>query len=183
MNTPGYNYYRELTLAMDMLAEQPNTIFLGQGVGCPGTTMSGTFDNVPAEKKIEFPVAEDLQAGVAIGLSLEGMVPICVYPRWNFMLCAANQIINHLDRIPIYSTYAPKAIIRVAVPSTHPFYPGPQHDDDFSMPFKSMLRTTDVVRLNRADQIVERYWKAYNSPRSTVLVEFTDLYREELANR
>jgi pyruvate/2-oxoglutarate/acetoin dehydrogenase E1 component len=43
---------------------------MGQGVGCPGTTMSDTFRDVPAGQKLEMPVAEDMQMGMAIGMAL-----------------------------------------------------------------------------------------------------------------
>ena len=177
----GSSYFDELCLAMNVLADDPRTVFIGQGVGCDGTTMSPTFKDIPTDKKIEFPVAEDLQCGFSIGLSLTGHIPVCVFPRWNFMLCAANQIVNHLDRIGIYSDYRPKVIIRVATPSKSPFYPGPQHDDSFYTAFRVMLRQTDMVALLEKDQIVPAYDKALHSPRSTILCEFSDLYRDEIA--
>ena len=175
------SYYDELCLAMNILADHPQTLFIGQGVGVAGTTMSSTFDEVPDHKRVEFPVAEDLQTGFCTGLSLTGTIPICVFPRFNFMLCAANQIVNHLDRISLFSDYRPKVLIRVATPSISPFYPGPQHDDDFSRAFKTMLRTTDIVHLVEEDDIVPQYDKALHSPRSTILVEYTDRYNEAIA--
>ncbi len=175
------SYYSELCLAMNLLADDERTVFIGQGVGNAGTTMSGTFEDIPDHKKIEFPVAEDLQMGVCTGMSLTGVIPICVFPRWNFMLCAANQLVNHLDRLSLFSDYRPKVIIRVATPSVAPFYPGPQHDDDFSRAFRSMLRTTDIVSLVEEEDIVAQYDKALHSPRSTILVEYTDAYAGDIA--
>jgi pyruvate/2-oxoglutarate/acetoin dehydrogenase E1 component len=171
------SYVSELTLAMDLLADDPRTLFLGQGVGNDGTTMSETFHNIPAEKRLEMPVAEDMQAGMAIGMSLQGLIPICVYPRWNFLICATNQIVNHLDRLSLYSDYRPKVIIRTAVPSRVPFNPGPQHDDDFTGAFVQMLRTTDVVTVYDESDIVPQYQKALHSPRSTIVIEFTEKYK------
>lgn len=175
------NYYHELCRAMALVADHPKAIFLGQGVAVAGTTMSSTFRNVPHEQRLEFPVAEELQMGCAIGMALGGYLPICIFPRWNFMLRAADQLVNHLDRLPLYSDggYRPKVIIRTAVPSTRPFNPGPQHDDDFSEPFRIMLRTVHVQRLVFAGEIVERYQEALDRTNSTILVEFTDHYRNE----
>lgn len=171
------SYFDELCLAMSLLADDPRTVFLGQGVGNAGTTMSDTFKDIPAEKRLEFPVAEELQIGMSVGMSLQGLVPISVIPRWNFVLRAADQIVNHLDRLSLYSDYRPKVIIRTAVPSNRPFNPGPQHDDDFTSAFRLMLRTTDVVTLHSEDDIVPQYEKALHSPRSTILVEFTEFYK------
>ena len=172
------DYFSELCRAMEWLAEQPNTLFVGQGVGAAGTTMTDTLKDVPKDKLLEFPVAEDLQTGFSTGVALEGVLPVCIFPRWNFMLCAANQIVNHLDRLPIYSNwgYNPRVIIRVATPVTTPFYPGPQHDDDFTEAFRSMVRTIRIVCLRTPSLIMPAYKVAATAPCSTLLVEYTELY-------
>lgn len=170
-------YHEELCLAMRLLADDERTIFMGQGVLCGGTSMASTLKDLPSAKRLEMPVAEDMQMGMAIGMSLRGIVPICIYPRWNFVLCAANQLVNHLDRLPLYSDYRPKVIIRTAVPSNKPFDPGPQHDDDFTRAFRAMLRTTDVVCLRHESDIVPAYQEALRSSGSTILVEYTSQYR------
>jgi len=171
-------YFDQLCRAMRWLAHDPRTIFVGQGVGCAGTTMTDTLADVPEEKLLEFPVAEDFQLGFCTGLALEGRLPICIFPRWNFMLLAANQLVNHLDRIPIYSDggFNPRVIIRVAVPVTHPFNPGPQHDDDFTEAFRRMLRRVQISFLNSPEAIVPAYQWAAEAAHSTILVERTALY-------
>lgn len=176
-------YFEALTTAMGIVGQERRSVFLGQGVGNPGTSMSDSFSRVPPGRVIEMPVAEDLQMGMAIGMSLGGMLPICVFPRWNFLLCAANQLVNHLDRLELISDYRPKVIIRVATPSTAPFYPGPQHDDDFSGPFDFMLRKVKVQRLRQADEIIPAYEDAVVRSGSTILVEYTDQYRNERGSK
>ena len=94
----------------------------------------------------------------------------------------ADQIVNHLDRLPLYSGYRPKVIIRTAVPSSKPFDPGPQHSDDLTYPFRKMLHTIDVVTLNCTEMIVAEYQKAIRSPKSTLLVEYTEHYRDARAS-
>lgn len=163
-----------------MLAQEPNAIFMGQGMW-EGTTMSATLKGVPDEKKLEVPVAEDLQLGMAIGMALDGMLPVCVFPRWNFLLCAANQLVNHLDRLPLYSDggYKPKVIIRTAVPSTHPFNPGPQHDDDFTGAFMKMTRTLGILKLGAHCNILESYKYALEASHSILVVEYTEHYKDQ----
>ncbi len=176
------NYHDELTKAMAMLASQPRSVFLGQGIARHGgTSMSSTFKDVPENQLIEFPVAEDLQMGTAIGMALGGYLPVCVFPRWNFLLCASNQLVNHLDRLPLYSGggYVPKVIIRTAIPSSAPFNPGPQHDDDFTIPFRAMLRTVEIRVLKNAEDIMPAYCSALDRERSTLMVELTDNYKDE----
>ena len=158
--------------AMTWLGQQPDTLFIGQGVGpCGGTKMSASFEDVPESKRIEFPVAEDFQMGVSIGLSLEGFVPVSVYPRWNFLLLAANQLVNHLDALPLFSDYRPRVIIRTAVGSRSPLDPGPQHDGDFTEAVAKMLRTVKVMRLKPQTDPVAAYQWAYEQSGGTLTVE------------
>ena len=162
----------KLKAAMTWLGAQPDTLFLGQGVGpCGGTRQSASFTEVPEERRVEFPVAEQLQLGVAIGLSLEGYCPVSTFPRWNFLLSATDMLVNHLDALPIYSDYQPRVLIRTAIGSRWPLDPGPQHDGDFTEAFRTMLRTTMVHRLDHADDVLVAYQNAYESGASALLVE------------
>ena len=109
-------YNDELKRAMNWLGEQDDTIFLGQAVCYAGTGCYESLTEVPADKKMEFPVAENFQIGVSTGLALNGFVPISVVPRWNFLLCSVDQIVNHLDKMMLMNRHCqPKVIIRVAV--------------------------------------------------------------------
>jgi pyruvate/2-oxoglutarate/acetoin dehydrogenase E1 component len=172
------SYTAALCEAMRMLAARPNSIFLGQGVGAPSTIQTDTLRVVPEEKRIEFPVAEELQMGVAIGMSLAGWLPISVYPRWDFLLLAAGQLVLHLDRIAqmTHGGFAPKVIVRVVAPATHPFDPGPQHDDDFTEAFRLMCERVKIITLPSADHVMPAYRRALETPLSTVLVEYGDRY-------
>jgi len=105
-------YFEELKRSMEWLADHEDSIFLGQAVAVPGTAMSNTLKDVQSNKLIELPVVEEMQMGMTIGLALDGYVPVSIYPRWNFLLLAMNQLVNHLDRMPQISNnrYRPKAI-------------------------------------------------------------------------
>ncbi len=119
-------------------------------------------------------MAEDMQLGMSIGLSLGGKLPICVFPRVNFLLCAMNQLVNHLDKIERYSDgqYKPKVIIRVCVGSEKPLYPGLQHTGDYPL----FLETIPIIRLKDKSQIFPAYQRAYESNTSTLLIEYADFY-------
>jgi len=166
---------------MKWLGEQPNVYFFGQGVGNGGTSLSDTFNDVPDLLRFEMPVAEEMQVGMCVGMSLRGVVPVCVIPRWNFALRAADQLINHMDRLSIYSDgeFKPHVIVRIAAPSLKPFYPQAQHDGDFTDAFQMMLRSTRVVKLEEPGEIVPAYQKAYEEERSTILVEYTENYKNQ----
>lgn len=165
-----FNYKAELIRAMEVLAEDERTVFLGQGVEDPGTFMSQTLKTVPNEKKIELPVAEEMQAGMAIGFWLKGLVPVCVYPRFNFALLAMNQLVNHIDKMKAH------VIIRVGVGSEKPLHPGPQHTGDMTYAFRDLMPNTMVRKFYRAQDIVPQYRIALNFEGPTLLVEFADFY-------
>lgn len=165
---------------MEWLGQKPDTLFLGQAVAYPGTAMTETLREVPKEKLIELPVAEDMQLGMCTGMALRGYVPISIFPRWNFLLLATNQLVLHLDKLSIYSNdgYRPKVIIRTAVASRTPLDPQAQHVGDYSQAFRLMLRRVDIIELDNADMIFPAYRKAYEREdgRSTLIVERTDRY-------
>lgn len=175
-------YFDELKRAMEWLAAKPDTLFIGQAVAVPGTAMSNTLKDINPEKLLEFPVCEDMQMGFSNGLALAGdFVPISIFPRWNFLLLATNQIINHLDKISEFSTYRPKVIIRTSIGSERPIHPQHQHVGDYSGPFSAMTTNIDVIRLDATEQIFESYQKAYSRDdgKSTILVEWGDYYNEK----
>lgn len=165
---------------MEWLGQKSDTLFLGQAVAYPGTAMTETLREVPKEKLIELPVAEDMQLGMCIGMSLRGYVPISIFPRWNFLLLATNQLVLHLDKLSTYSNggYRPKVIIRTAVASRLPLDPQAQHLGDFSEAYRKMLKTVEIIELDNADMIFPAYRKAYEREdgRSTLIVERTDRY-------
>ena len=142
-------YADELTKAMDLLAKDPKTIFLGQAVEYPGTAMTNTLKNVPKKKLIEIPVAEEMQLGISNGLALNNYIPISIFPRWNFLLLATNQLINHLDKFEVMSQglFKTKVIIRTSIGSQRPLHPQHQHVGDFTEAFKKVLSTVDIIRL------------------------------------
>jgi pyruvate/2-oxoglutarate/acetoin dehydrogenase E1 component len=173
-------YFDELCRAMEMLAQHPRAIFMGQAVAFSGTAMFNTLRDVPMEKRVELPVFEDCQLGMAIGASLRGDLPVSIFPRVNFLLLATSQLVLHLDTICRYSGYRPKVIIRTAVATPEPLDPGPQHLGDFTYALQAMLKTVVVIRLNRAKDIVPAYQAALELEGSSIIVERTALYDEKV---
>ena len=171
-------YKEELIKSMKWLGEKENTLFLGQATLFSGHAISGTLGEIPKEKLIELPVAEEVQMGMCAGLSLEGFVPISIYPRFNFMMLAINQLVNHIDKMKSMSRgmLIPKVIVRVAVGASKPIDGGAQHTQDFTESIKHMLTDTKLVELTEADQVFTTFKDAYNIDGSTVVVEWGDFY-------
>ncbi len=176
-------YFDELKRSMEWLATDPRTVFIGQAVEVPGTAMSNTVKDIPIERRLELPVAEELQMGMTVGLALHGSIPVSIYPRWNFLLLAVNQLVNHLDKLALLSCggYAPKAIIRTGIGSERPLHPQFQHVGDYTEAFRLMCSSIEVIRLDEPEQIFPAYEKALlrEDGRSTLLVEWGDFYGEK----
>ncbi len=175
------DYFDELKKAMQVLAANEKVIFIGQAVAYKGTALFKTLEGIPEQRRIELPVFEDVQMGMSIGLSLEGFIPVSFFPRMDFMVLGFNQLINHLDKMEMMSDgqFKPKVIIRTAIGSVKPLFPGPQHSQDHSEALKLMLKNCDVVKLMRKEDIIPAYEKALASERSTILIEIPDLYHAE----
>jgi len=173
-------YREELIKAMEWLAEKPNTIFIGQAIVYSGHAMSGTMERVPKEKRYEMPVAEELQMGISTGLALEGFVPITCYPRFDFLILACNQLVNHLDKMREMSKgeKLPRVIIRTSVGSKTPLDAGVQHTQNHTSAFVHMLNEINIVILNSAEQIFPAFEFAYNRNDfiSTLLIEYGECY-------
>ena len=176
-------YFDEIKSSMEWLARDPRTVFIGQAVEVPGTAMSNTVKDIPIARRIELPVAEELQMGMSIGLAIQGQVPVSIYPRWNFLLLALNQLVNHLDKIGVMSNsgYQPRVIIRTSIGSQRPLHPQFQHIGDFTDAVRLMCTTVEVVRLDEPRQIFPAYKRALlrDDGRSTLLVEWGDYYGEK----
>lgn len=176
-------YFGELKRSMEYLAADPRTLFLGQAVACAGTAMSNTFQDIDRSKLIELPVDEEMQMGMTNGLAIAGHVPVSVFPRWNFLLLAVNQIVNHLDKLPVMSNrgYCPKVIIRTAIGSERPLHPQCQHVGDFTEAFRLMCTNIEVIRLDEPEQVFPAYEKALcrTDGKSTLVVEWGDYYTEK----
>jgi pyruvate/2-oxoglutarate/acetoin dehydrogenase E1 component len=170
-------YKQALTAANTELAADPRTIFLGYGI--TKSHALGTLKNVPTAQLLEMPVAENLMAGAAIGLSLAGRLPVLYIERCDFLLNALDAIVNHLNAIPITSRgeFKPAVILRVVVGNREkPLFTGHTHTQDFSEALASMVQFP-VARLRDADDIARRYQCAADDQRlgiSTALFEYKD---------
>lgn len=175
-------YYDEIVRSMAFLSEKTDTIFLGQSVAFSGNVIYKTLEaaKVPMDKRIEMPVFEEQQMGMSIGMSLERIVPVSIFPRMDFLMPAMNQLVNHLDKFSNITKgeFCPKVIIRTCIGSTKPLYPGVQHCSDYTEGLKSLISNVEVIKLDSPEVIYESYVKSYERTdgKSTILVEIGNLY-------
>ena len=171
-------YKDSLTNMMTKLGEMDNTVFLGQQILFPGNPMSGTLIDVPKEKMIELPVMEDSQMGMSLGMAMAGKFVVTFYPRWDFLICAANQLVNHVDKIELMSNgqWKPNMIIRVAKGSEIPLNPGPQHRGNYHNEFQSITQTIKFFDCVTVDDIENAYNHAINEGGITLINEYPEKY-------
>ena len=176
-------YKSELIRSMKFLANDNKTIFLGQSVAYPGNSMFNTLVGISDRKKIELPVFEEVQMGMSIGLAMEGYLPVTCYPRFDFLLLAMNQLINHLDKIRVMSNgdFKLKVIIRTAIGAKKPLDGGPQHTQDYTSALKKMCKEIKIIKLNDTKKIFSTYKKIYNdkSNYSYIVVEDGDKFNKK----
>lgn len=172
-------YYKQICKEMKRLGKMKNTIFLGQQCG-ESMDFYGTLKNVPQFKRIEMPVAEEMQLGLSIGLALEGYLPISIYQRMDFLPRACDQIVNHLNLINELSRgkFNPKAIIRTTVGSKSPLNVGLQHSKDLTKAFIELCNFP-VLNVTNVDEIKDAYKMAREGNISILIIEYQDLYKEE----
>lgn len=171
-------YIDEIQRGMDLLS-QHGAIFVGQAIEYKGTGLTHQVKDYPKDQLLELPVAEEFQMGFCLGLALTGILPVSIYPRSNFAILAANQIVNHLDKWEKMHGGTPKVIIKVAVGSSWPLDAGHQHKANHAQAFSSMCDNINVVDLLYPHKIFAAYESAWESSISTILFEHADLYQME----
>ena len=169
----------DIAEAMQTLTRKKNTVFLGENIINSGR-LYGTLARVPLKRCIEMPIAENLIAGTAIGLAIAGYRPICIFQRMDFMLIAADQIINHACLMPKMSGGSIKLPIIFRTVKAYldkKFWVGLQHSKDFTHIFKPYMPTYEVPKYVGAQ---EAYAKAYELEQPVLVVEDYKSYKEEV---
>jgi pyruvate/2-oxoglutarate/acetoin dehydrogenase E1 component len=177
MSSPQLSPYKDaLTEAMTFLGEQADTMFIGQQIVYAGNPMSTTLGNVSKEKMIELPVMEETQMGMSLGIAMTGKTVITFYPRWDFIVLAVNQLVNHVDKYELMTGKKANILIRLGKGSDKPLDPGHQHKGNYLNEFKSMCPNIQFHELTNIDDIVYTYKSAYEQGGVHVLVEYPELY-------
>jgi acetoin:2,6-dichlorophenolindophenol oxidoreductase subunit beta len=80
-----------------ILRGDPRAFLIGQGLWSPwyaGASLEGLDREFSRQRILDSPVSENATTGLAVGAALAGMRPIVFHPRMDFMLLAADPIIN-----------------------------------------------------------------------------------------
>lgn len=148
-----------------------------------GSRMYGTLAGVGHGSCIEAPVAENLMAGLAMGMCLEGYRPVVCFERHDFLLLALDALVNQMDKMPWMSgdQFKYPIIVRAIVGSKIPMDPGPMHKQDYTQALQTMLKYTEVIT-PASEGSLEYAWSRVGKTRSgaVVIVEYKDDYELEI---
>ena len=163
-----------VSLAMTEMGDDGN-IFIGYSI-VPGDAMD-TLKGVAQDQKIETPVAENLMVGLAIGMAFEGFRPVVYFERHDFMLVAADAIVNHVDKIERIShgEFKCPVILKTVVDDSTLFYSGPTHEQNFTKGFRELV-DFPVLDPQTPDEVLAAYRFAQASDRPTMIVEHKKLF-------
>lgn len=84
------------------LAQDDNVVIFGEDVGKNGGVFratAGLQERFGEKRVFDSPLAESMIAGLAIGMSLQGLKPVAEFQFMGFIYPAMNQIISHAARM------------------------------------------------------------------------------------
>lgn len=162
---------------MTWLGEQSNIQFVGQTVGCPGTFMFPTLEDVSHQNRLEFPVCESFQMQFSLGIALTGQTVVSVYPRQNFLLLATADLVL-LDKMVEMTDGKcnPHVIVRVATGPTIPVDPQTQHRGNYTNMYRELLKNMPVKEIRSAEEALSIYQEAYYRKGPSLIVENGNSY-------
>jgi acetoin:2,6-dichlorophenolindophenol oxidoreductase subunit beta len=93
------SYVAAIREALDIALESdPNVFVLGQGVDDPGSmfgTTKGLHAKYGRQRVFDIPLSEEGMMGVSAGAAMNGMRPVYMHNRPDFILLAMNQLVTH----------------------------------------------------------------------------------------
>jgi acetoin:2,6-dichlorophenolindophenol oxidoreductase subunit beta len=96
------SYPKAVNEALDLaLQEDPAVLVMGQGVDDPSAmfgTTRGLKEKHGATRVFDTPVAEESMTGISAGAAMNGMRPVYMHNRPDFILLAFNQLVNHASK-------------------------------------------------------------------------------------
>lgn len=132
-------YFDAVKRSMEMLAKDCQVIFIGYNVKYGSAY--GALKDIPETQRLETPLAENLMAGLAMGLSLEGIRPVLFFERHEFVLNAIDAIVNTMDVVETISDgeFKMPVIIKAVAGGVKPFYAGLTHTRDMTDIFNNIV--------------------------------------------
>ena len=153
------------------LKDNPKSIIYGLGVtdftGIFGTTLN-LEKEFGSERVFDTPLAEDSMTGFSVGAALNGIYPIHIYIRVDFVMLAMNQIVNSIAKYKYMygELYEIPLLMRAIIGRS--WGQGAQHSQSLQALFAHIPGLT-VIMPSSAQSILDSYSYAVNQYRSPVL--------------
>jgi len=115
---PGVNIRNAVNMGLrEGMKRDSNVVIYGEDVGANGGVFQvtrGLLDEFGPERVFDTPLAELSIAGIFVGLSIGGLVPVAEFQFDNFSLPAFDQIFSHIARMRnrTRGRFAPRGVIR-----------------------------------------------------------------------
>ena len=160
MENPTITYGQALFRVMDnALEKNKKAIIFGQGVDDHRGTFATTLNlhkKFGKDRVFDMPLMEEAMAGIALGCSLNGTYPINTHIRADFILLAANQIINLIAkyRYMFGGQYRLPMLIRAMIGRS--WGQGAQHSQSLQSLFSHIPGLTVIMPASSQD-ILETY--------------------------
>ena len=107
---------------------------------------------------------------------MTGKTVVTFYPRWDFIVSATNQLVNHVDKYELMTGKKVNILIRLGKGADTPLDPGHQHKGSYLKEFKSLCPNIKFHDLTNHASIFDSYKDAYEQGGVHVLVEYPELY-------
>lgn len=165
--------YRE-AIARSMrtaMKTNPKSIVYGLGVtdftGIFGTTL-GLEKEFGSERVFDTPLSEESMTGFSVGAALNGLYPIHIYIRMDFLMLAMNQIVNSIAKYKYMygELYELPLLMRAIIGRS--WGQGAQHSQSLQALFSHIPGLT-VIMPSSAQNVMDSYAYAVNNCKSPVL--------------
>lgn len=168
------NYKDAVKVSMQRLAGF-GSIFVGYNVR--HGSAYGSLSDIPRAQRLETPLAENLMAGLAIGMSLEGLKPVLYFERHDFIFNALDALVNQIEKIETISQgeFKIPVIIKAVVGGIYPFYAGITHTSDYTETLKTLF-SFPVLSPMTAGEVLDAYEFALKYQGPVFVSERKDLY-------
>lgn len=175
---PSYTYdikYMDaVRQSMEALAAD-GAIFIGYNVRYGSAY--GSLKTIPEDQRLETPLAENLMAGLAMGMSLEGIRPVLFFERHEFMMNAMDAIVNTLDVIETISggEFTMPVIIKAVAGSVKPFYAGLTHTRNLASAIREFV-SFPVYEPQTGPEVLAAYQLAREAKGPVMVSEMKEKY-------
>jgi pyruvate/2-oxoglutarate/acetoin dehydrogenase E1 component len=149
-------YFSEaLNEALGMaLARDPDVVLLGEDIGAYGGAFGvtrGLLEKYGPERVRETPISENGFMGVAVGAAMTGLRPVVEIMFMDFLLLAADQLVNHAAKLHYIYDGQVNVPLVVRTPSGAGRGYGASHSQNFESLFMSAPGLKIVVPSNPFD--------------------------------